>query len=536
MKKKPWYIAFAAGAAVTALALSGCSSANTQNSSGAGKGIVTTNGSEPQHPLIPTNTNETGGGKIVTSLYSGLVYYDAKGAVHNDVAESITTDDAMHFTIKIRPGLTFSDGTPLKASNFVKTWNYGAALDNKQYNSHFFEDIKGFSYDENVPELEGLKVVDDTTFTVELSQPAADFATRLGYTAYYPMPDSAFADMEAFGKNPIGNGPYKLEKFVPGVEATLVKNLAYSGPRTAKNEGINFKFYAQLDAAYSDLQSGVLDLLDTVPDSVFTSYQSDFPNRSVNQAAGIWQGFLIPERLDHFSGEEGKLRRQAISYAVDRKTITEKIFEGTRTPAKDYTSPIIDGWSAEIPGNEVLEYNPEKAKELWAQADAINPWSAGDRFELAYNADGGHQGWVDAVTNSIRNALGINASGLPVPVFKEFRDQISNRTIQSAFRSGWQPDYPGMYNYLGPLYGTGSATNDGDYSNPAFDAAIKAGLATTDQTAAVKEYQKAQEILMEDLPAIPLWYANVNGAWSKNVENVHFGWDSLPVYNEIVKK
>ena len=83
-------------------------------------------------------------------------------------------------------------------------------LSNAQLSSYFFESIEGFSYDED-SELTGLSVVDDTTFTVKLNQPESDFPLRLGYSAFFPLPASAFDDIDAFGENPVGNGPYMLD-------------------------------------------------------------------------------------------------------------------------------------------------------------------------------------------------------------------------------------------------------------------------------------------------------------------------------------
>ncbi|AGW41906.1 ABC transporter solute-binding protein [Leifsonia xyli subsp. cynodontis DSM 46306] len=181
----------------------------------------------------------------------------------------------------------------------------------------------------------------------------------------------------------------------------------------------------------------------------------------------------------------------------------------------------------------MFTYDPKKAKELWAKADAISPWTG--MFKLAYNADGGHQGWVDAVSNSIKNALGIDAEGAPVPTFGAFRDEITNRTIGSSFRSGWQADYPGLYNFLGPVFGTGGGSNDGEYSNPAFDALLQKGLAEPDQKAADADFAKAQQILFADLPQISLWYQNVTAVWSGNVSDVTMSWNSFPVFTDIVK-
>jgi oligopeptide transport system substrate-binding protein len=525
-------------AAATAgiLALAGCSQSGAE-SDGGSSSIITTNGSEPQSGLIPTMVNEVGGGKILDAIFAGLVYYDAAGAPFNDVAESIETEDAINYTIKIRDDSKFTDGSAVKAQNFVDSWNYGAALDNAQLNSYFFEDIEGFSYDENIPELSGLTIVDDTTFTVKLNKAASDFPLRLGYSAYFPLPDGALDDIDAFGKAPIGNGPYKIgegDAWKNNEEIALVKNPEYTGPREAQNDGLTIKFYVSLDAAYSDLLSGNLDVIDSIPDSSLANYLTDLGDRAVNQPAAIFQSFTIPERLEHFGGEEGKLRRQAISMSINRAEITDVIFGGSRTPASDFTSPVVDGWSDSLTGAEVLEFNPDEAKELWAKADAISPWSGS--FEIAYNGDGGHAAWVDAVTNSIKNTLGIEAAGKPFPTFPELREEVTNRTIQTAFRTGWQADYPGLFNFLGPIYATNAGSNDGDYSSETFDTLLQAGAVETDPAAANKKLQEAQEILLQDLPATPLWYANVTGGYSDAVSNVVFGWNSVPLYYEIIKK
>ncbi|MEV7693348.1 ABC transporter substrate-binding protein [Microbacterium sp. NPDC089189] len=537
MKRSKIALASVALAGVGALALAGCASGggSSESTSGSSDAIVSTNGSEPENPLFPANTNETGGGKIVDAIYAGLVYYDADGQPVNDVAEEITVEDPQNLTVKIKEGLTFTNGEEVTADNFTKAWNYGALLSNEQKNSYFFEDIEGFSYDED-SELTGLEVVDDYTFTIALNKPASDFALRLGYSAYFPLPDVAFEDPEAFGENPVGNGPYMLAgegAWQHDVEIDLVKNEDYVGGREAQNGGLKIVFYASQDGAYADLLAGNLDVLDAIPAASLASYESDLGERSVNQPAAIFQSFTIPESLEHFSGEEGVLRRQAISMAINRPEITETIFQGTRTPASDFTSPVIAGWSDSLEGAEVLDFDAEKAAELWAEADAISPWSG--TFQIAYNSDGGHQEWVDAVSNSIKNTLGIDAAGAPYVDFASLRTEVTNRTITTAFRTGWQADYPGLYNFLGPLYATNASSNDGDYSNPEFDELLTSGISSTDPETQNADFQAAQEILLQDLPSIPLWYSNVNGGYADTVENVQFGWNSVPLYYAITK-
>lgn len=195
---------------------------------------------------------------------------------------------------------------------------------------------------------------------------------------------------------------------------------------------------------------------------------------------------------------------------------------------------MIPGHSDSLTGAEVLSYDPEEAKRLWAEADAISPFTG--QFSISYNADGGHQAWVDAVANSIRNTLGIDAVGNAYPDFKSLRDEITNRTINGAFRTGWQADYPSLGNFLDPLYGTGAGSNDGDYSNKELDQLLDDAAGADDLEAATPIYNQAQEILLTELPAIPLWYANVTGGYSENVDNVTFSWKSQPVYYNVTKK
>ena len=207
-------------AALTLAACGGDDGGAGAGGSDAGGGTgepIYANTTEPENPLLPANTGEVGGGRIVTMIFAGLVYYKADGSIENDIAESIESEDNQNWTIKIRSGLTYSDGsTPITAQDFVDSWNYGANAANAQIGQYFFEPFEGYeelSAEDVAPDatLSGLEVVDETTFTARLVSPQSDFPTRLGYSAYMPMPPSAFDDMEAYGEAPLANGPYKLE-------------------------------------------------------------------------------------------------------------------------------------------------------------------------------------------------------------------------------------------------------------------------------------------------------------------------------------
>ncbi len=499
---------------------------------------IAVNGSEPQNPLVPSNTNENGGGRIVDRLFAGLRRIAADGSLHDEVAESIETTDQQHYRIRLEPGWTFSDGSPVTAHSFVDAWNYGALVTNAQLQSYTYEPILGFEDVQADPPrartMSGLRVLDDLTFTVDLKAPTIDFRTRLAYAPYYPLPDAAFADMEAFGQRPFGNGPYRFagpDAWQHDVKLELVPNESYRGGRPARNQGLTFVFYSDIDAAYADLLAGNLDVLDSVPTSALTVVHADLGERAVAAATAKNQWIGTQPGLPHFAGAEGRLRRHAISRAIDRQAIGDKIFRGTRAPARDYTSSVLPGFDGDLPGSEVLEFDPDEARRLWARANEISPWSG--RFEIAYNADGDHQSWVDAVANSIKNTLGIEAVGAAYPTFKQLRDQITTRTVGKAFRSGWQGDYPTMLQFLEPSFLSHSETNDFDYHNPEFDALIAAAEAAATEPESWALVARAQTVLLHDLPSIPIFdYVNSSG-YSDRVRGVTFGWNGMADFENL---
>ena len=538
----------AAGAAIVML-LSGCGSTGTSNSSNASdSNIISVYGSEPAHPLFPGNTTEAGGGKVVDQLFAGLVTYDAKGGIHNEVADSITSsDNATHYVIKLKSGWKFTDGTPVTAHSFVNAWNYTANSANKQASASFFSTIEGYD-DLQKPDvdpkatLSGLTVVDDNTIDVKLSQPDSAFPVKAGSHAYMPLPESAFKDPKKFGQHPVSNGPYKFVSWQHNHSIEMVKNPDYKGNRTPKNDGVTFKVYTKDDAAYADIQSGALDVMESVPASATKTFETDETVQAYNKAGSVIQQFTIPSSLKHFEAgtEEGTLRRQAISMAINRENICDKVLNGTGTPAVDFTSPLTPGYSDSLKGVGNLKYNEKKAKELWEKANAISPWTSDDKLTFAYNADGGHETTYTAVVNSINNTLGSEVAATnPYPTFNDYRTAVSDRKVQGAFRSGWQPDYPSAENYLVANYASaaadGNGSNDGDYKNSEFDDLCSKAAAAQTTDEANKLYQQAQEVLLNDLPAVPLYYANAYGVAATGVSGFEMNWQNLPVYENMTK-
>jgi oligopeptide transport system substrate-binding protein len=522
---------------VAATSLAGCGAGNVRTD------VVIVNAGEPQNPLIPTNTNDSNGGRIIDRLFAGLMSYDVNGQPALEVAQSIETTDDINYRITLKPGWTFTDGTPVTAHSFVDAWNYGALATNAQLQQSFFSPIAGFD-EVAAPKpaattMSGLHVVDDHQFTVRLNGPTIDFKLRLGFSPFYPLPAAALKDMTGFGQHPIGNGPYEFADAPGGaawqhnVKLDLVPNPGYHGDRIPQNKGLRFVFYANLETAYADLLSSNLDVLDTIPSSLLSVYRKDLGDRYVSAPAAANQTLDTPLRLPHFGGEEGRLRRLALSAAINREQICRQIYAGARAPARDFTASSLPGFDPHIAGDDALTFDPDRARRLWSQADAISKWTG--RYAIAYNADGGHQEWVDAVANSVKNILGIDAVGAPQPTFAAFRTQVTTRSIATAFRAGWQGDFPSMLEFLEPLFVTGAGADDVGYSNPQFDAAIATAEAAPSLPQSFGLANAAQRILLRDMPVVPLWYTISVAGRSPAVSHLVLTWNGLPDYEHIVK-
>ncbi|MEU8519123.1 ABC transporter substrate-binding protein [Streptomyces sp. NBC_01216] len=526
-------------AAAVALAATACGGGDDSGGGGA-DGIVTSSWGDPQNPLEPANTNEVQGGKVLDMIFRGLKKYDPKtGAATDMLAEKIETSDSVNFTITVKDGWTFSNGEQVTAKSFVDAWNYGADLKNNQKNAYFFGYIEGYdqvhpeSGDPTATTMSGLKVVDDMTFTVKLTQKFSTFPDTLGYSAYVPLPQSFFSDHDAWLSKPVGNGPYTIDSYSKGSQMALKRWDDYPGDDKAQNGGVTLKVYTDNNTAYTDLTAGNLDLVDDVPASQLKNVSADLDGRYINTPAGIIQTLSFPFYDPAWNKPGQEKLRQGLSMAINREQITDTIFQKTRTPAVDWTSPVLgeDGGFKDICG-DFCTYNAEEAKKLVAEGGGI----PGGTMKISYNADtGSHKEWVDAVCNSINNALGNNTAcvGNPIGTFADYRNQITTQKMTGPFRAGWQMDYPLIQNFLQPLYFTNASSNDGKWTNPDFDKLVNEANAETDTAKAVGTFQQAEEVLRDDMGAIPLWYQNGSAGYSARISNVSLNPFSVPVYNEI---
>ncbi|MGH3614041.1 MAG: peptide ABC transporter substrate-binding protein [Pseudonocardia sp.] len=484
---------------------------------------------EPENPLVPGNSTETGGGRVVTALFTGLVEYDPRtGEPRNAVAESIETIDSKIYTITLNDGWTFHDGTPVTARSFADAWNYTAYSPNGQQAASFFTQIQGFdqvnTQDPDGPdgpqqapqpaakEMSGLKVIDNRTLEVTLTEPFSVFPTQLGYSAFAPLPEAFFADRAAFEADPIGNGPFRFVSRQPSVNIMIERYEGYAGEVKPSVRAIEMRVYTSVEAAYQDVVAGNLDFMEIIPPSALAGrlFETDLPGRSVSQTYLGLQTLSFPVYDPRFQNPD---LRKAISMAIDREAVNQQIFDGLKPPADGYVAPDVPGRVPDQCG-ELCTHQPERARQMFDATGFQGP------IELTSNVDAGNQEWMQAVCTTISNALARECNFVPVPAFGEFRTAINAHEMTAIYRSGWVADYPSIENFLNPRYRTGGSSNDGLYSNPAVDAK----LAQADAAPSIEQgnalYQEAERMALADMPAIPLYFQSAQAGWSERLDDV----------------
>ena len=523
---RPWKMAV--GATAIALLAAGCSGGGSEDTDTASKSIVVGIG-EPQH-LIPSNTTETGGAQVLAALFYPLVDFDEQSKPVEVGAESITSDDNKVWTVKLKPGFTFSNGEPVVSDNFIDAWNYGAYGPNAQGASYFYERIEGYADLQSVdpdgeegpkkaPEpkakaLTGLKKVDDSTFTVTLSTPFAGWESVMGYTAFLPLPKAAFSApgviADGFEDAIVGNGPFKMKGTWEHDSQIVTQKVDGFKGNVPKVDAVTFKIYQDQKAEYADLTAGNVDVQTAIPIESLAAAPGDLGDRFQKSPSSSFQFVGFPTFDKSFSNVDV---RRALSMAVNRQEMTDQIFLGSQTPATGFVSPAVAGYRENTCGDN-CKYDAAAAKALYDKANGPK------EINITYNADGGHKAWVDAMCNQINKSLGIECTGVGEPKFADLLTKVEKKEPVGLIRLGWVMDYPLMENYLGPLYATGGSSNYYGYSNTTFDSLVKEGSAAKTSEEAIVKWQAAEDILAKDMPVIPLRFGQNTYGFSEKVKNV----------------
>ena len=528
MKRRSGLVLGVTAMAMIATACGGSDNAGEPAGEGPSGGTFSVYVCEPEH-LIPQNTNETCGAEVLGALFTPLVNFTAdKSELTYDgaIAESIESEDQKVWTVKVKPGYKFHNGEPVDAQSYARAWSAGAYGPNAYGNNYFFQNIEGYDAlnpkdpDGDGPakppapgtkELSGLEVVDELTLKVTLKAPFSQFPLTVGYTAFYPLPRSYEADPNAYEQAPVGNGPFKMKgSWVHDERIDVVRYEEYAGEK-AKADAVTFKIYSNVNTAYNDLLAGNLDIMDSLPPERLADAKAQFGDRFIERPSSSFTYIGFPMYDARFG--DPRLRK-AISMSIDRQAIINAIFNGAFQPAKSIVSPVVTG-SRPDPCGEACSYNPERAKELFQEAGGYQ-----GTLTLWFNSGAGHEKWMEAVSNQLRENLGITSITFKALDFAEYLSLLDAKKVTGPFRLGWVMDYPSPQNYLEPIYSTTGSSNNFGYSDPEVDKLIAEGNAADSVDAGIDAYHEAEDKILEDMPNIPMWFGKVQAGHSADVSNV----------------
>lgn len=508
---------------VAGLALTGCGGDKEKADKGKGNKDFELNvivGPEPK-TIDPALNTAVDGGIMLNHLFEGLMTYDAKGKIVNGVAEKVDiSEDELTYTFHFRDGLKWSDGKPLTAKDFVFSWKRLLDPRTAADYSYMLESIKGASEvmeadPKNASAIEAvlnnlaISAPDDKTFKVELIAKTPYFKDICAFPATFPVREDIVSDKNwtQDPKKYIGNGPYKMTEWKHQAVIKTVKNKNYRDQKVIGPAKINFNLVEDANANLAAFKNNEDLFVDDIPNQELKSMEG----QGLKIAPQLGTYFLCLNQNDPLM--KNKKLREALSLAIDRNYIVEKVSLGGETPADNFV-PV--GVKSEKDGVEFhknakawysvkksdYKKNVKKAKKLLAEAGY--PDGKGLKtLEISFNTNGNHQPIAEAVQNMWKTELGVNAqlSGQEWNVFIQTR---KNADYQIA-RHGWIADYNDPISFL-DMWVTGTGNNDAKWSNAEYDKLIKNVKATGDPEKRFADMYKAQEILGEDLPIIPIYF------------------------------
>ena len=485
-------------------------------------------GPDPE-TVDPALNSAIDGGEMILHAFEGLLKLDENGDPEAGQAEKWeVSDDGLTYTFHLRDGLKWSDGSDLTAEDFVYSWQ---RVCDPNVAAPYAETVLGMveGYDKAVAgdiEKLGVEAKDDKTFVVHLANPCPYFESLAAFATLNPVQKETIeANGDAWATEAdtyISNGPFYMAEWVPGSYVLMKKNPNYWDADSIKLDGIKFNLIEDANAAYSAYQTGEILMVKDVPTEEIPSLK-DNDEFHVEPLIGTYYISLNLEKAPF----DNKLVREALSLAIDREYVANTLMQGTYSPAGNIVGPgwkDTDGSEFHDKSNGGSEYidpsdydaNLQKAKDLLKEAGY--PDGKGiPKIDYLIN-DSGYHKVVGEYLQKAWGELGIDVT-VDVVEWASFTPMRRNGDFMAA-RNGWVGDYTDPSNIL-ELFTTDNGNNDGNYSNPAFDAAIEKSRTTTDAAERSAALHDAEDIIMEDAGCIPVAYYNdfylmsskVTGAW-----------------------
>lgn len=510
-RARPLRILMCAALAGAATLVSGCGGSGDAT---AGGGTFTAGMSATVEHLLP---GRGGSSNLDHAIWTPPTVVDPEsGDLVNAAAKSIESKDQRVWTITFRDGWTFHNGDPVTAQSFADSWNATAYGPNAYENNASFATFKGYSElnpAEGKPttdELSGLKVLDENTLRVTLTAPSSQFPYLLSSTTFAPIPKAALKDLDAFDKQPIGNGPYELtgDGLAPGVQTVELERYDDYAGDPAETDSVMVKFFQDTAAMYTAFQAGSIDVT-FVTDKDVAEAEQQYPDtfERFSFPALYYVGF--PMWDERFTDPRV---RQAFSLAVDRDAIVDSLLRGAGTTADSVAPELLDGGG----GDECsyCEFDPDRAKQLLADAGG---WD-GPLTLWTYREDAVNSTVLEAIANQLRTNLGIDDVELNAQPAAELYPAMEEHKVDGPFLLYAGATYPHLYAMSSVLFSPAGSLNMADYEDEKTTALLAEAAADPDRLTAGT--QDATAAALADAPIAPLFYPAAAMVWADNLDGV----------------
>ncbi len=453
---------------------------------------------------VPDNT-------LIVQMFEGLMARKADWAtIVPGQAESYSlSKDQKIYTFKLRPNLKWSDGSPLKAEDFVYSWL--RALHPKTmaaYVNWLTDNIVGAADYHKTPTPENAKKVkvtatDDRTLVVELIRPLSYFLQLTAESIFFPVNRAVIekhADKWTRVENIVSNGPFKLAEWKIRDRVVMEKNPHYWDTKNVKLSRLVALPITDRQTAVNMFKQGKIDWSGTngAPNSLVPAFKDD-PNFR------LYPGFVT--YFYRFNTTKPGLNnpkvRQALSLAIDRKQLVEKVTRGGETPATAFVPPNTGTYKS--PNTFIStdhEANVKQAKKLLTDAGYPNGKGL-PTFNILYNTDENHKRIALAIQQMWKKELGVEAK----PFNQEWKVYLKSQTNldYEVSRSGWSGDYPDPTTFL-DMFLSNSGNNQTGWKNETYDKLFFDSNNTTDPKKRQELLAKAEKLLVEEGPIAPIFY------------------------------
>ncbi len=469
--------------------------------------LVRNNGSEPAS-LDPHKVESDVEFNIISDLFDGLVSVSPAGEIQPRLAEKWENKDNTVWTFHLRPGITWSDGTPITAEDIV--WSWQRLVDPKTASPYAsypgsMRIVNGTDIAEGkkAPESLGVKAINDSTLEVTLTQPNAAFLAMLAHPSLVPIDKvlvGRFGDKWTKPEHFVSSGAYKLSQWVVNERIVAVRN-----PKYWDNEHtvINKVTYLPISSEAADVnryKAGEIDIVYTVPINQFAQLKKTLGSELDVSPQLATYYYQFNTTRPPFN--DARVRK-ALNLALDKDIIADKVLGQGQRPAWLISQPDIGGVKLQNPdyASWPMDKRIAEAKKLLAEAgfNDSHPLS----FNLLYNTSESHQRIAIAASSMWKKNLGVEAK-LQNQEWKTMLDTMHTHNFD-AVRYAWIADYDDAATFLNN-FRTGDSQNTTQYSNPDYDRALVNAAKSKTAEERGKFYQQAEDLLGRDVPAIPVYH------------------------------